>query len=157
MFFSVMPTDRKLLDPHRAVTRRQRPSILLVDDEAVVRLLVRTLLEIHFAAKVVEAASNAQAFRAAKRRTFDLVITDYGRSGGDGLAFLRAFKALYPGVPVVIHSGQVAAIRQRARRLGASACIQKMVTQPRLRIIERVLSQAAGGISGQSPRRARSR
>ena len=137
-----MPTDRKVLVPHRTVTRRQRPSILLVDDEAVVRLLVKALLEIHFAAKVVEAASNAQAFRAAKRRTFDLVITDYGGAGGDGLAFLREFKALYPGVPVVIHSGQVAAIRQRARRLGASACIQKMVTQPRLKIIERVLASA---------------
>ena len=122
-------TKAKLSRCRRAAPAQRglRPSILLVDDEAELRRLVRALLECHLAAKVVVAGSNAQAFRAAKRRTFDLVISDYGRAGGDGLTFLREFKALYPTVPVVMHSGQVAAIRQRARRLGASACISKPI------------------------------
>ena len=122
--------------------RGLRPSILLVDDEAELRRLVRALLECHLATTVVEARSNAQAFRAAKRQTFDLVISDYGRAGGDGLTFLREFKALYPTVPVVMHSGQVAAIRQRARRLGASACISKIITLAKFKILERVLAAA---------------
>lgn len=120
--------------------RRKPPTILLVDDAMIVRDLLRLLLEREFGAKVIEAESNKQAFRAAKCRKLNLVISDYGREGGDGLTFLREFKALYPKIPVVIHSGQVAAIRQRARRLGASACIQKMITVPRLRIIKRVLN-----------------
>ena len=123
-------------------TRVQHPSILLVDDEAIVRLLLKTLLEFHFAVKVVEAASNAQVFRAAKHRKFDLVISDYGRSGGDGLTFLREFKALLPKIPVVIHSGQVAAIRQRARRLGASACIAKTNTLALPNIVGKILASA---------------
>ncbi len=122
--------------------RGLRPSILLVDDEAALRMLVRVLLECHLAAKVVEAGSNAQAFRAAKRRTFDLVISDYGRADGDGLTFLREFKALYPGIPVVMHSGQVAAIRQRARLLGASACIAKSNTLALPNIVGKVLASA---------------
>ena len=101
---------------------------------------VGMLLEYHFGATVVHAASNDQAFIAAKRRKPDLVISDYARPGGDGLTFLREFKTLYPRIPVVIHSGQTPAVRQRARRLGASACIQKMITLPRLKIIERVLN-----------------
>ena len=106
----------------------------------IVRLSLKLLLEHHLGAKVVEAASNEQAFRAAKRRSFDLVITDYGRSGGNGLEFLREFKFRYPLTPVIMHTAQVAAIRQRARRLGASACIHKMIALPRLKIIERVLN-----------------
>lgn len=120
--------------------RRRRPVVLVVDDEAAVRLGMKMLLQHRLGAKVIEAASNAQAFRAAKRRTFDLVITDYGRAGGDGLEFLREFKSRYPATPVIMHTAQVARIRQRARRLGASACLQKMLTLPRLRIIARVLS-----------------
>ncbi len=112
----------------------------MVDDEAAIRLGMEMLLKHHLGAKVIEAASNAQALRAAKRHTFDLVITDYGRAGGDGLEFLREFKSRYPATPVIMHTAQAARIRQRARRLGASACLQKMLTLPRLRIIARVLS-----------------
>ena len=122
--------------------RRKRLTILLVDDEPALRTLVRVLLELRSAAKVVEAASNAQAFRVARRRKFDLVVSDYGRVGGDGLAFLRKFKALYPKIPVVIFSGQAAEIRHRARRLGASACISKMIKQCELKLVERVLATA---------------
>ncbi len=120
--------------------RRKRPVVLVVDDEAAVRLGMKMLLQHRLGAKVIEAASNAQALRTAKRRTFDLVITDYGRASGDGLEFLREFKSRYPATPVIMHTAQVARIRQRARRLGASACLKKMITVPRLKIIERVLS-----------------
>lgn len=119
---------------------RKRPVVLVVDDEAVIRLGVKMLLEHRLGAKVIEAASNAEAFRAAKRRVFDLVISDYGRAGGDGLEFLREFKSRYPITPVIMHTAQVAKIRRKARSLGAAACLQKMVTLPRLRIIARVLS-----------------
>jgi CheY-like chemotaxis protein len=122
---------------------RTRPTILLVDDDIVIRQLIKLLLKFRFGAKVVQATSNEQAYRAAKRRAFDLVISDYGRAGGDGLTFLREFKALYPKIPVVIHSGQAAAVRQRARRLGASACLQKPTPPTSMnRIIARVLSSA---------------
>ena len=126
--------------PASASRQLKRPVVLVVDDEAAIRLGVRMLLEHYLGAKVVEATSNAQALRAAKRRTFDLVISDFGRAGGDGLEFLREFKSRYPETPVIMHTAQVVKIRQRARRLGASACLQKMITLPRLKIIERVLS-----------------
>ncbi len=126
--------------PASASRRLKHPVVLVVDDEAAIRLGVKMLLEHRLGAKVIEAASNAQALRAAKNRTFDLVISDYGRAGGDGLEFLREFKSRYPATPVIMHTAQLARIRQRARRLGASACLQKMMALPRLRIIARVLS-----------------
>lgn len=123
-----------------SIRRHKHPTVLVVDDEAPIRLGMKMLLEHHLGAKVIEAVSNAQALRAAKRRNFDLVISDYGRAGGDGLEFLREFKAIYPATPVIMHTAQAAKIRQRARRLGARACLQKMLTLPRLKIIERVLN-----------------
>jgi len=138
--------NMKSKSPHNrrpsSAPRRKRLTILLVDDEPAMRMLVRMLLEYRSAAKVVEAASNAQALRAARRKKFDLVISDYGRADGDGLAFLGEFKALNPKTPVMIFSGQAGAIRQRARRLGASACISKMIKQSELKLVERVLAAA---------------
>ncbi len=120
---------------------RKRPTVLVVNDMLGVRVTLRVVLKSEYHAKVIEAESNAQAFRLAERRKFDLVISDYGRiTGGNGLEFLREFKSRYPQTPVIMQTAQVERIRLRARRLGASAYIQKMITLPRLRIIKRVLS-----------------
>jgi DNA-binding NarL/FixJ family response regulator len=61
------------------------------------------------------------------------VISDIVRPGMDGLTFLRAFKKAHPGTPVMIVSGALSpALRQRAYRLGASACYMKPIRASRL-------------------------
>jgi DNA-binding NtrC family response regulator len=90
--------------PSRNRTRcpKKTRCVLVVDDEAIVRDLTQLMCEMAFGTRVVQASTNKQALRAAKRRRFDLVITDYIRSGGNGLDFLREFKRRHPRTPVVM-------------------------------------------------------
>src|SRR5713101_6853613 len=88
------------------LTKGRRPLVLLVDDDADIRDLTRTLLEGCGDFRVADAATNEEALRIARQRKVDLVISDIMRPGGDGFAFLRIFNKTYPGVPVIIVSGQ---------------------------------------------------
>ncbi len=133
------PQKRLIPDRARPAQGRKRKMVLLVDDEAVLREMMKTVLEWKCAVKAFEAGSGEQALRMAKRRDFDLVISDYGRPGMDGLTFLREFKAQHPRVPVIMLTGQAAAIRQRARRLGASSILSKPFKVTKLGYFERFL------------------
>jgi signal transduction histidine kinase/ActR/RegA family two-component response regulator len=67
--------------------------VMMVDDEADARNLVRRLLEEH-GAHVVTAASAAEAFTQLAGSQFDVLISDIGMPGEDGYAFLRRVRAL---------------------------------------------------------------
>jgi CheY-like chemotaxis protein len=95
--------------------------LLVVDDLVSSRLLLKMFLEQKAGVRVVEAETSEQALRLARRRRFDLVISDIVRPGMDGLTFLRAFKKAHPSVPVMIVSGALSpALRQRACRLSTT-------------------------------------
>ena len=114
-------------------SRRAQPVLLVVDDQITARLLLKILLEQKAGVRVAEAETSEQALRLARRRRFDLVISDIVRPGMDGLTFLRAFKKDHPSVPVMIVSGALSpALRQRAYRLGAFACCMKPIRANRL-------------------------
>lgn len=79
---------------------------LVVDDEAVVRQLVRRILEPDVC-RVVEAADGETALRLIEhgRPAIDLVLTDLRMPGIDGLELLEVLSAHRPGLPVVCMSG----------------------------------------------------
>jgi CheY-like chemotaxis protein len=105
-------------------SRKRRPLVLIVDDIPSMREFWRFLLETTFAVRVAEAETSEEALRLAKRRKIDLVISDIVRpEGTSGLVFLRMFKKTYPGVPVIIVSGQAAFVRRQAK--GAFAVLAK--------------------------------
>lgn len=84
-----------------------RPVILVVDDDAPILLLMRSLLR-EYGFEPVEAASGEQAIEHARARTPDLVLLDRnmpGMSGDEVLRALRAEPAL-GSVPVLILSGE---------------------------------------------------
>ncbi len=84
--------------------------ILLVDDEDLVRNLVRMLLEMDH--HLVEAASNgSQALELFQPGKFDLVITDYKMSGMKGDQLAAAIKAVAPRQPVVVFTGHAEAFQ----------------------------------------------
>jgi CheY-like chemotaxis protein len=67
--------------------------VMMVDDEADARNLVQRLLE-DYGARVVTAASAAEALEHLKTSRFDVLVSDIGMPGEDGYAFLRRVRAL---------------------------------------------------------------
>lgn len=87
------------------MTRAAGTDLLLVDDDALIRLLVRTLLEAE-AWTVREAGSlgEARATLAAGPAP-DVVVLDEGLPDGSGLELVADLRAVAPDVHVVLYSG----------------------------------------------------
>jgi CheY-like chemotaxis protein len=136
---SMKRQSKRSVEPSRTAPNRTRTRVLVVDDDALIRELTKVILEKHWGVKVLRASTNRQALRAAEHHKFNLVITDYIRSGGDGLEFLREFKRRHPHTPVVMVTGHAATVRHRARRMGASACLSKFPKLHRLLALRRML------------------
>jgi two-component system, NarL family, invasion response regulator UvrY len=103
------------------------PSILLVDDHAVVRRGLRELLGEEFpSAEFGEAAYGPEALAQIAKRSWGLVILDLSIPGRDGLEILKEALALRPGVPIMIlsvHGEDQYAIR--SLRAGAAGYVTK--------------------------------
>ena len=81
-----------------------KTSILVVDDEAVVREGVRRILSAS-GFHVETSASGRAALDMLQQADFDAVITDLKMPGMSGLEVLKAIKVLQPDVPVIIITG----------------------------------------------------
>ncbi|HEY9405238.1 MAG TPA: PAS domain S-box protein [Pyrinomonadaceae bacterium] len=69
--------------------------VLIVDDEADARLLLKTIME-QSGAKVRAAASASEAMTALKEFRPDILVSDIGMPQEDGYALLRSVRALSP-------------------------------------------------------------
>ncbi|MGH8018450.1 MAG: response regulator [Opitutaceae bacterium] len=76
-------------------------SILVADDEALVRTSLRALLN-NAGFDVVEAASGPEALRAIEARVPSLIISDINMPGNDDLEFVRAVAQKHPGLPIIL-------------------------------------------------------
>ena len=113
--------------------------ILVVDDDASIRLVVRSILERH--GHVVEVAKTGhRGTEAVEAFSFDLAIVDIFMPDMDGLETIRAFRKSAPTLPIIVMSGY--AFRsiggpppdffRMAMVLGASACLRKPFTPAQL-------------------------
>lgn len=104
-----------------------RVRVLLVDDHALVRAGIRSLLkEIEDVDVVAEASDGAEALAIAEREAPDLVITDIAMKGLNGLETARRLRERYPQTRVMIlsmHLGEEY-VRQ-ALQSGAAAYLIK--------------------------------
>jgi hypothetical protein len=105
------------------------PSIVLVDDAAEVRVLVRTRLRMSGRMTVVaEASDGEQAITLAREHQPSLMLLDVSMPGTDGLAALPRVLEVSPATRVVIYSGfEERGLVERAEQLGAAAFIEKSV------------------------------
>lgn len=77
-------------------------SILIVDDDASVRISLQQLLGQHYDLTAVD--NGLKAIAIVNEREFDLVILDLKMPGPDGIEVLREIKALSPHTGVLIYS-----------------------------------------------------
>jgi len=100
--------------------------VLLVDDHAVVRSGMRTILEDHVANVEVEEAANGEAALEALARPFDVVVLDLSMPGRSGIDLLVEIKHRHPKLPVLImsfHAEELFAVR--VLRAGAAGYLMK--------------------------------
>lgn len=103
-----------------------RVRVLVVDDHAIVRLGVRSLLERAGLSVVAQAATGAEAISAAVLHQPDVVVLDLGLPDRDGVSVCRELRARFPDTVVVIFSAlREDALVKRALEAGASAYLLK--------------------------------
>src|SRR4029077_17267327 len=83
-------------------TTTLKPTVLIIDDEAQIRRLLRVCLETN-GYRVSEAATGADGIREAAQRPPDVVILDLGLPDMDGVAVLKRLRE-WSRVPVVVLS-----------------------------------------------------
>ena len=78
--------------------------VLIVDDEASIRRLLRTILDAE-GYQTTEAGGVQEARKALASREVDVVITDQQMPDGSGLDVLAASREADPAVPVIFLTG----------------------------------------------------
>jgi CheY-like chemotaxis protein len=95
----------------------RRRSVLIADDDADTRLMLRTVLELN-SFKVLEAADGEAAVQLVEKERPDVVLMDFSLPVIDGLAALRRIRAstTTPEVPIIFLSGRAEPAPQMAAR-----------------------------------------
>ncbi len=107
--------------------------VLVVDDDASVRLILRRVLTGPLKCTVTEAADGVEALQEAARHPYELVLLDLVMPNLDGLETLAALRGdqRLASVPVVVLSAdrEEASVR-RALELGVSDYLSKPLNVP---------------------------
>jgi two-component system chemotaxis response regulator CheY len=110
--------------------------ILVVEDSASTRSLVRAILEEDASFEVTEAQSGFDAMRLLPRSKYDLIITDINMPDVNGLELIHFIRRSeqYRNTPLVIISTQATERDvERGKKLGADAYVPKPFTPESLR------------------------
>lgn len=124
------------------------PTVLLVEDEDLLREGVQEMLQAH-GYTVVAAANGEQALDSLAQVPVSLVISDLVMPQLNGIDFVAQVRERYPRLPVIVASGSPNAVMKRLgidsiHVPGATASIMKPFRSAELlALIERVLSGEA--------------
>jgi CheY-like chemotaxis protein len=132
-------TDCSSMTPASPAPRAR--TILVVDDEPVVRTVVRRLLE-QLEFDVVEAGDGEDGLRVARRvqGSLTLVISDLTMPVMDGMEFLDRFRPLYPDVPVLFITGQGTRVLSRMSGKGEHLLLKPFEPDLLLEAVARLLA-----------------
>lgn len=125
----------------RAAKSRENPTVLLVDDDpAVLRALARTLRASGY--EVLTACNGEEAVQRIAQRPFDVILSDIGMPGMDGIQLLREVREHDLNVPVILITGEPA-VRTAVQALeyGAFHYLTKPVANDALNVL---LEKAVG-------------
>jgi PAS domain S-box-containing protein len=97
-------TDPEKLPQARKLTSSVKLQILVIDDEPLVRNLLKRVLE-NAGHDVTEAGDGQEGVKCFRENNFDLVITDHGMPVMNGLDAAFRIKKLNPEIPVLLITG----------------------------------------------------
>jgi response regulator RpfG family c-di-GMP phosphodiesterase len=100
--------------------------VLLVDDDAALRMLLRTTFEV-FDIDVEEAENAAEADRAVRSFEPEVLVLDVHMPGMDGLEYCRRLKAnpAHDGLGIVLLTGSEGGTQTLAEEVGADTFLRK--------------------------------
>jgi CheY-like chemotaxis protein len=81
-----------------------QPSVLVIDDDETIRVLLRTILE-REGYRVVDAPDGDKGLRQYQESPTDLVITDLIMPGKEGIETIRDLRKKFPHVKIIAVSG----------------------------------------------------
>ncbi|HKA56076.1 MAG TPA: response regulator, partial [Candidatus Binatia bacterium] len=107
--------------------RSRRQVILIVDDEPVIRDLLRRFLETDYI--VLEAPNGPAALKLLRKCQVDLILLDVVLPGMDGIEVLSRLRGIRSNTPVILVSGAATVpTAVTAMKLGALDCLTKPFT-----------------------------
>jgi len=130
--------------------------VLVVDDVAELRRLLRLILEAEAGTEVLEAGSGEEALEVVARHDVDLVVMDQSMPGMSGAECIRALASRRPGLEVVAFTSMPDG-RAALLRAGAAAHFTKPEVDPLIAFVrERAGAQDAadGARDGRGGRRS---
>jgi CheY-like chemotaxis protein len=107
-----------------------RGTILVVDDDSVLRRLLATVLKLRgFEVLVAEDGVQALEVLGQNQQSVDLVLADIIMPQMDGWGLLEEVQALYPDLPVILLTliEEAKPTTERAEAMGAAACLFKPI------------------------------
>jgi DNA-binding NtrC family response regulator len=118
------------------------PTTLIVDDEVMVRQLLRRILEPDVC-NVLDAENGEAALRLIQRRrdSIDVVLTDLVMPGIDGFDVLEVLTEYHPDLPVVCMTGYASSLGEHRRRLPARILAKPFTAEGVLGLIGPLLEQ----------------
>lgn len=129
------------------------PKILIVDDNDLMRTLLRGMLRNEEYQVVSEARNGLQAVEAVQRLTPDIVCLDVMMPEMDGLEALQAIKQARPETVVVMITGNpsVENVQESIQGGAASFIVKPFNTAKVLDTLSKVWSAAAASRTGGTP------
>lgn len=107
-------------------TRRMARTILIADDNALVRAALRQVLEDEKLGEVVEAENGEQAILISQEVKPDLIILDLAMPFLDGFTTARELGRLLPGIPILMHTLYYSArVEVEAMKVGVRKTVAK--------------------------------
>jgi DNA-binding NarL/FixJ family response regulator len=120
---------------------QKAPTILLVDDEALVRHTLEASLRLN-GYVVLHAGDGDEALDVLAAASVDLVVTDLAMPGREGIETIIEIRRRFPHVKVIALSGVFGGFYLgMARQLGADAALSKPV---RTELLRRTVNDVLG-------------
>jgi DNA-binding NtrC family response regulator len=113
------------------------PSVMLVDDDAVLLIALSDFLRFHLPGIRIDQVKFPRAALAKiKARPYDTVVIDLRMKEPEGFALLREANALRPDMPVVVLSGHIdATLASQAFKMGVHDVLPKGVNRAEFLVV----------------------